>query len=467
MISIEVVGKVESTWGEGPVWWKGALYYVDIEGHLVHRYSPETGEESSWKVGQRVGTVVPRENGGLIIAGDNGMLFLDPASGDLAPIADPEPEKPDNRFNDGKCSPDGRLFAGTISLVKKEGDAKLYRLDPDLTLHEAYGPVTNSNGIVWSADGGTCFYIDTPSKEVKAFDYSEGELSNMRVVVSTKHHEASPDGMTIDADGNLWIAFCHGACVACFDPRSGEETPENRFALFGNNRLRLRWPHALGSIRHHRCPQIESGRACRQAFPHQRAGGQRAGSECFRRVKRELILASGSPRRRDLLEAAGLEFDVIPSPAEEIYDISLGMTGLCEENARLKAVAVAAEHPDAIVIGADTLVFLDGEPLGKPRDLEDARVMLGMLSGRKNQVCTGVCVAGPRSRSRCFHGVTDVFFRKLTEADIEGYLAKTNPLDKAGAYGIQDHGEMIVDRIEGDFDNVMGLPVALVLDALR
>ena len=223
MISIEVVGKAESKWGEGPVWWQGALYYVDIEGHLVHRYSPETGEERTWKVGQRVGTVVPRSNGGLVIAGDGGLLFLDPASGDLAPIADPEPDKPDNRFNDGKCSPDGRFFAGTISLVKKEGDAKLYRLDPDLTLHEAFGPVTNSNGIAWSADGNTCYYIDTPSKEVKAFDYSEGELSNMRVVVSTKHHEASPDGMTIDADGNLWIAFCHGACVACFDPRTGEE----------------------------------------------------------------------------------------------------------------------------------------------------------------------------------------------------------------------------------------------------
>ena len=82
---------------------------------------PETGEESTWKVGQRVGTVVPRSTRGLVIAGDSGLLFLDPASGDLAPIADPEPDKPDNRFNDGKCSPDGRLFAGTISLVKRRG----------------------------------------------------------------------------------------------------------------------------------------------------------------------------------------------------------------------------------------------------------------------------------------------------------------------------------------------------------
>lgn len=223
MISIEVIGETKSQWGEGPIWWKGVLYYVDIEGHKVHRFSPETGEETSWDTGQRVGTVVPREGGGLLCAGDKGIFFLDEMTGKIIPIADPEPDQLDNRFNDGKCAPDGRFFAGTISLVKKEGDAKLYRLDKDLTLHEAYGPVTNSNGIAWAADGGTVYYIDTPRKEVMAFDYTEGILSHERVVISTKHHEASPDGMTIDAAGNLWIAFCHGACVACFSPETGEE----------------------------------------------------------------------------------------------------------------------------------------------------------------------------------------------------------------------------------------------------
>ena len=223
MVSIEVVGSVESKWGEGPVWWDGSLYYVDIEGHVVHRYFPETDEEKSWNVGQRVGTVVPREGGGLVFAGDGGMFFLDEKTGDIAAIADPEPDKADNRFNDGKCSPDGRFFAGTISLVKKTGDAKLYRLDPDLTLHEAFGPVTNSNGIVWTADGKTVYYIDTPRKEVLAFDYADGILSNERSVVSTAGREASPDGMTIDSDGNVWIAFCHGACVVAYDPRTGKE----------------------------------------------------------------------------------------------------------------------------------------------------------------------------------------------------------------------------------------------------
>lgn len=223
MMSIEVVGSVKSQWGEGPVWWKGALYYVDIEGHKIHRYSPETGEETSWNTRQRVGTVVPREGGGLVFAGDDGIFFLDEKSGDIAAIANPEPEKTDNRFNDGKCSPDGRFFAGTISLVKKTGDAKLYRLDTDLTLHEAYGPVTNSNGIAWTADGKTVYYIDTPRKAVLAFDYADGILSNERSVISTADRESSPDGMTIDADGNVWVAFCHGACVICYDPRTGEE----------------------------------------------------------------------------------------------------------------------------------------------------------------------------------------------------------------------------------------------------
>lgn len=181
----------------------------------------------------------------------------------------------------------------------------------------------------------------------------------------------------------------------------------------------------------------------------------------------KLILASGSPRRRELLAASGLQFEVIPSPAEEIHDSSLGMVGLCEENARLKAEAIAVKHRDAIVIGADTLVFLDGEPLGKPKDMADAERMLGRLSGKKNQVCTGVCIMGPGEKVTLLHCVTDVYFRELSHQTLRAYLAMTNPLDKAGAYGIQDHGEMIIERIEGPFDNVMGLPVREVLKALE
>lgn len=178
----------------------------------------------------------------------------------------------------------------------------------------------------------------------------------------------------------------------------------------------------------------------------------------------KIVLASGSPRRRELLAAAGLCFEVIPSPAEEIHDATLGMAGLCEENARLKAAAVSV--PGAVVIAADTLVFIDGEPLGKPKDMPQAHGMLRRLSGRTHQVCTGVCVVHAEGKAITFHAVTDVVFRELNEAEISDYLAKTSPLDKAGAYGIQDHGEMIVERIVGSYENVMGLPVEEVLDML-
>ena len=229
MIRTEPVGQIRCQWGEAPIWWQGALYFVDTAGQLVHRYDPADDSERSWNVGQRVGTVVPRESGGLVIAGDHGFQFLDEETGTLTPIADPEADLPDNRFNDGKCSPDGRFFAGSISLTKKNGTAKLWRLDPDLTVHEAFGPVTTSNGIVWSADGKTVYYIDTPRREVLAFDYAAGHLGNLRTAVVTGHIDASPDGMAIDADGNLWIAFCHGGCVSCFDPQNGNEL--HRIAL--------------------------------------------------------------------------------------------------------------------------------------------------------------------------------------------------------------------------------------------
>lgn len=211
-----------STWGEGPIWHDGKLLYVDIEGHKVIKFNPESGEEKIWPVGERVGTVVPRASGGMVIAGDKGFSFLS-EDGVVTNISDPEPDKPNNRFNDGKCSPDGHFFAGTISLVKEKGDASLYRLGKDGVVTEVYSGVTNSNGITWSADGKTMFYIDTPTLAVLAFDYHDGEISNPRKVVNTSAVSASPDGMAIDENDNLWIAFCHGACVICYDSKSGEE----------------------------------------------------------------------------------------------------------------------------------------------------------------------------------------------------------------------------------------------------
>lgn len=177
-----------------------------------------------------------------------------------------------------------------------------------------------------------------------------------------------------------------------------------------------------------------------------------------------IVLASTSPRRRELLAREGLEFEVMASPAEELHDESIPLDQLCERNAELKALAV--EVPDAAVIGADTLVWIEGKPLGKPRDLAEAKVMLRRLSGQAHTVCTGVCVVFPGGRVERFHELTAVRFKDFDERVIEDYFSKVNPLDKAGGYGIQEHGEMLVERIEGSFDNVMGLPVVSLIERL-
>ncbi|MBU6302247.1 MAG: SMP-30/gluconolactonase/LRE family protein [Verrucomicrobia bacterium] len=228
------VGSRVSSWGEGPLWWQDHLYYVDIESHEVVRFDPLSGAETVWQAGERVGCVVPRSGGGLVIAGDHGFSFLDPLSGAKSPIADPEPDKkPDNRFNDGKCDPAGRFWAGTISTVRKTGDARLYRLDPDLRVSECFGPVTNSNGICWNAAADTLYYIDTPTRKVLAFDYdlATGSITSPRAVVDTAALglEGSPDGMTIDWLGHLWVAMCHGGCVVCLDPANGKMLESIRY----------------------------------------------------------------------------------------------------------------------------------------------------------------------------------------------------------------------------------------------
>jgi septum formation protein len=180
----------------------------------------------------------------------------------------------------------------------------------------------------------------------------------------------------------------------------------------------------------------------------------------------KLILASTSPRRRELLAAAGLQFEVVASPAEEIHDAAIPLAQLCEENAALKAAAVAVDHPDAVVIGADTLVYLPGEPLGKPKSPEEARAMLRKLSGRTHTVCTGVCMIHPGGRREMFHGLTEVEFRQLDEATIELYLSRVHTLDKAGGYALQEHGDLIITGIRGSYSNVVGLPVEEVVERL-
>ncbi len=173
-----------------------------------------------------------------------------------------------------------------------------------------------------------------------------------------------------------------------------------------------------------------------------------------------LILASNSPRRSELLRSLGLEFTVVPSDAAEVHTEELTAVEISQLNAYRKARAVAKKHPDALVLGADTLVALETTLFGKPRNREDAHRMLEQLQGRTHRVVTGVCLLHLRGhRQKLFADATDVTFRRLNPAEIRAYLAQINPLDKAGAYAIQEGGEKIVEAISGSFTNVVGLPV--------
>ena len=176
-----------------------------------------------------------------------------------------------------------------------------------------------------------------------------------------------------------------------------------------------------------------------------------------------LILASASPRRRDLLREAGIRFEVVPSDAEEVHDVSLCAADLTEMNALRKAEAVAERFPERVVLGADTLVFLGKQIYGKPRDMDDAARMLGELTGRTHEVCTGVALVRLNpSRVRTFHVRTQVTFRALDEEEIHAYLSLIDPLDKAGSYAAQEHGEKIIAKVEGSWTNVVGLPMEVV-----
>jgi septum formation protein len=184
-------------------------------------------------------------------------------------------------------------------------------------------------------------------------------------------------------------------------------------------------------------------------------------------VPRRLVLASASPRRRDLLGGVGFEVIIRPADVEELTG-GLSPRDLVIANAEMKALSVAAVTPGDLVLGADTIVVLDGEILGKPRDLAHAAEMLARLGGRVHEVLTGVCLLRGGAVSRCsFVESTRVSFRALDETIIANYLAEIDPLDKAGAYAAQEDQGRLIEGIEGSLENVIGLPVARVLEAIE
>lgn len=223
----ELVLDAKAELGEGAIWHAGKLLWIDIIHGQVHTFDPATGQDTFVTLGQMVGTVVPRARGGLMVAVQNGFASLDPATGALTIVSDPEAHIPSNRFNDGKCDPAGRFWAGTMALTGDpwtEAAGTLYSLEADGRATARLGQVYISNGIAWSADARTMYFADTPKPYIEAFDFdlATGAISNRRPVIHFPDGAGSPDGMTIDADGNLWIAMWGGWKVLGYNPNTGE-----------------------------------------------------------------------------------------------------------------------------------------------------------------------------------------------------------------------------------------------------
>ena len=178
-----------------------------------------------------------------------------------------------------------------------------------------------------------------------------------------------------------------------------------------------------------------------------------------------VILASQSPRRRELLGLVGITHEVRPADIDEVYFPGELPTAHAERLARGKCAVIAEREPDALVIGSDTIVVVDGDVLGKPRDEGDAAHMLRRLSGRSHTVVTAVAVAW-HGETRSAVEEVNVTFHSLSDDDITAYIATREPMDKAGAYGIQGYGATIVERVDGDYFAVMGLPLQLLVRVL-
>ncbi|MBE1443606.1 SMP-30/gluconolactonase/LRE family protein [Paenibacillus sp. OAS669] len=223
----ELVLDLKATLGEGPCWdsRSGTLYWVDIKQNQLHAYCPEQGTNRTITLDQMVGAVVPRQEGGLVLALQHGFYLLDWETEQLTFIDDPESDKTENRFNDGKCDAAGRFWAGTLSFDEKEPIAALYVLEKDRRVRKVLDGITVSNGLGWSPDGGTMYYIDSPTKKVVAYDYDveSGSLGQARTVVTIPEGGGFPDGMTVDAEGMLWVAQWGGWQVSRWNPQTGEQ----------------------------------------------------------------------------------------------------------------------------------------------------------------------------------------------------------------------------------------------------
>jgi|SRR5665647_733197 len=224
---IEVVVEHKCLLGEGPVWdaKRKVICWIDILNGEVHEYEPKQETYNVIPIHQMIGSLAICTNGNFIVALKNGFAFLDKISGKIKLIADPESYLPNSRFNEGKCDPAGRFWAGTMSLSEEPRAGSVYVVKKDLSITKRIAGVTISNGMAWSLDHQTFYFIDTPSLEVIAYDFVKdtGHINNKRTIIKMANKEGYPDGMTIDNEGMLWIAHWDGWQVTRWNPANGEK----------------------------------------------------------------------------------------------------------------------------------------------------------------------------------------------------------------------------------------------------
>lgn len=211
--------------GEGSLWdeKRQVLYWVDIAQNKVYCYTPSNRSNLAYDVGENVGTVVVTANEKLLLALRSGFAWLDPETGVVGHLSDPESDKPHTRFNDGKCDPRGRFWAGTMVEDGPKGDGALYCLDTDLSVTRKLSGVSCSNGLAWSRDQRHFYYIDTPTFQIQCFDYDAqtASLGDCRIAAEFPRDAGAPDGMTIDAQDGLWVALFGGSKVVRVNPVTG------------------------------------------------------------------------------------------------------------------------------------------------------------------------------------------------------------------------------------------------------
>lgn len=220
---INVFPDALSILGEGPVWHHGeqVFYWIDISGKKLHRLDLSAGDDQSFDMGSMIGAVVPVENGGVVVALETGIYRFNTPDQFQKLVDYPSDAALNTRFNDGKCDPSGRLWIGTMHKNAKPYQGKLYRMDQGKFI-AVLENISISNGLSWSPDQQTMYYIDTFEQAVYAFDFDSrhGGISNKRIFITIPESMGSPDGMTADSTGKLWIALWGGSGVACFDPQT-------------------------------------------------------------------------------------------------------------------------------------------------------------------------------------------------------------------------------------------------------